>query len=71
MIITRLKMPKRKFNKEQAERFWSTYTKGLSDSISNVEKEGLEKGLSSYEIERLWQEKTKTKQQRSTGSENK
>jgi hypothetical protein len=55
------KMPRKKFNKEQAESFWSSYTKNLNDSITETEKEGLEKGYSSYEIEKLWEKKTKEK----------
>jgi hypothetical protein len=54
-------MPRRKFNKEEAHSFWSNYTKKLSDSITETEKEGLEKGYSSYEIEKLWEKKTKEK----------
>jgi hypothetical protein len=54
-------MARKKFNKEDADRFWSGYTRGLSESIAETEKEGLEKGLSSYQIERLWQEKTAEK----------
>ena len=57
-------MPRKKFNKEQADKFWSSYTRNLSDSITDTEKEGLEKGYSSYEIERLWQEKTVQKSQK-------
>jgi thiamine biosynthesis protein ThiC len=33
--------------------------KGLMDTIKESEDEGLEKGLSSYEIEVLWQQKMK------------
>jgi hypothetical protein len=58
-------MPRRKFNREQADKMWSSYTKGLVDSLKEAEKEGLEKGLSSYEIERLWQEKTRQKTEKS------
>ncbi len=54
-------MPRKKFNREEAERIWSNYTKGLVDSLNAAEKEGLEKGYSSYQIERLWQQKTKQK----------
>lgn len=62
-------VPRRKFNKEGADKFWSSYTKNLSESLTETEKEGLEKGYSSYEIERLWQEKTKQKSQKESSSE--
>jgi hypothetical protein len=54
-------MPKRKFNREEANKIWTVYTKELVESITQTEKEGLEKGLSSYEIEKLWQERTREK----------
>jgi hypothetical protein len=54
-------VPRKKFNREHAEKFWSRYTKDLNDSISQAEFEGLEKGYSSYQIEVLWQEKTRRK----------
>ncbi len=54
-------MPRKKFNQDQANKLWSNYTKNLIESIAQTEKEGLEKGMSSYEIERLWQQKTKEK----------
>jgi hypothetical protein len=57
-------VPRKKFNKENADQFWSKYTKNLSESITDTEKEGLEKGYSSFEIERLWQEKTRQKAQK-------
>ncbi len=57
-------MPRKKFNREQADKFWSNYTKNLAESIGESEKEGLEKGYSSYQIERLWQEKTAQKVQK-------
>lgn len=50
---------RRKFNKEQAEKMWSNYTANLVESLNETEVEGLEKGYSSYEIEKLWQEKTR------------
>ncbi|MDG6997822.1 MAG: hypothetical protein JRN15_01765 [Nitrososphaerota archaeon] len=50
-------MPRKKFNREEADKIWSSYTKELVNSISESEKEGLEKGYSSYEIEQLWQSK--------------
>ncbi len=62
-------MPRKKFNKEHASKFWSDYTRSLSDSITETEKEGLEKGYSSYEIERLWQEKTLQKSRKESGSD--
>lgn len=62
---------KRRFNQKQADKFWATYTKGLSDSLSETEKEGLEKGYSSYQIERLWQEKTVEKSQKRQSEEQK
>jgi hypothetical protein len=52
-------LPRKKFNREAAEKAWTRYTENLISSISESEKEGLEKGYSSYEIERLWQKKTK------------
>ncbi len=52
-------VPRKKFNREEADKIWSNYTKNLVDSISESEKEGLDKGYSSYEIERLWQSKLK------------
>ena len=54
-------MVRRKFNKEQAEKMWSNYTANLVDSLNETEEEGLKKGYSSYEIEKLWQEKTRKK----------
>jgi hypothetical protein len=62
-------VPRKKFNKEHADKFWSNYTRNLSDSICETEKEGLERGYSSYEIERLWQEKTRQKAQKESNSE--
>ena len=56
-----LDLPRKKFNQDQANKLWSNYTKNLIESITQTEKEGLEKGMSSYEIERLWQQKTKEK----------
>jgi hypothetical protein len=50
-------LPRKKFNKEQADKLWKNYTNNLIDSINDSEKEGLEKGFSSYEIEVLWQTK--------------
>lgn len=52
-------MPRRKFNREEADRIWQNYTKNLVDTISNSEKEGVERGYSSYEIEVYWQNKTR------------
>ena len=50
-------MPRKKFDAEAANKSWSNYTTNLINSISESEKEGLEKGYSSYEIEQLWQRK--------------
>ena len=52
-------MPRKKFNREEADKLWKNYTENLVASISDAEKEGLEKGYSSYEIETLWQSKVK------------
>ena len=52
-------MPRKKFNREEADKRWKNYTENLVASISEAEKEGLEKGYSSYEIETLWQSKVK------------
>jgi hypothetical protein len=52
-------LPRKKFNREEADKLWKNYTANLIDSISDAEKEGLEKGYSSYQIETLWQEKVK------------
>lgn len=38
---------------------WKSYTSNLVDSLTETEKEGLEKGYSSFEIEVLWQTRTK------------
>jgi hypothetical protein len=62
-------VPRKKFNKDHAEKFWSNYTRNLNESISQAEKEGLEKGFSSYQIEVLWQEKTKQRAQKESRSE--
>jgi hypothetical protein len=62
-------LPRKKFNREQADKFWSNYTKGLAESISESEKEGLEKGYSSYQIEKLWQEKTTQRVQKKAETE--
>jgi hypothetical protein len=50
-------MPRKKFNREEADRMWRSYTKGLVDTITETEKEGLNRGYSSYEIERLFQQR--------------
>ena len=52
-------MPRKKFNREAAEKAWTKYTEGLISSISETEKEGLKKGYSSYEIELLWQKRAR------------
>jgi hypothetical protein len=54
-------LPRKKFNREEADKLWKNYTSNLVDSITETEKEGLEKGYSSYEIEVLWQSRVKTK----------
>lgn len=54
-------MPRKKFNREEADKIWKNYSQNLIDSITQTEKEGLDKGLSSYEIEKLWQEKIAAK----------
>jgi hypothetical protein len=54
-------LPRKKFNREEADKLWKNYTSNLVDSITETEKEGLEKGYSSYEIEVLWQTKVKTR----------
>ena len=59
--------PKKKFNKEAAERVWAMYTERLLSGIQQTETEGLQKGMSSYEIERLWQHKAE--QQRKKAAE--
>ena len=64
-------LARKKFNREQADKMWSNYTKKLVDSLTETEKEGLEKGYSSYEIEKLWQEKTKLKYDKSSNEESK
>jgi hypothetical protein len=63
-------VPRKKFNKEQANEFWATYTKNLSISITETEKEGLEKGYSSYQIEKLWEKKTREKYRNPTEDNN-
>lgn len=57
-------MPRKKFNREEADKIWKNYSKNLVDSITATEKEGIEKGYSSYEIEKLWQDKV-NKQEKS------
>ncbi len=64
-------LARKKFNREQADKMWSNYTKKLVDSLTETEKEGLEKGYSSYEIEKLWQQKTKLKYDKSSNEESK
>jgi hypothetical protein len=48
-------LPRKKFNREEADKIWTIYTKSLVNTITETEKEGLERGYSSYEIERLFQ----------------
>ena len=50
-------MPRKKFNKDEADKIWKNYSKNLIDTITETEKEGVEKGYSSYEIEKLWQDR--------------
>lgn len=59
-------MPRKKFNKEEADKIWNNYSKNLIDTISQTEKEGVEKGYSSYEIEKLWQDKVKGQDKKTT-----
>ena len=54
-------MPRKKFNREEADKLWRNYTTNLVNSITETEREGLEKGYSSYEIEVLWQTRAKTR----------
>ena len=54
-------MPRKKFNRDEADKLWKNYTTNLVNSITETEKEGLEKGYSSYEIEVLWQTRAKAK----------
>ena len=62
-------MPRRKFNGEEAKRIWSNYTRNLINSITETEKEGLEKGYSSHEIEKLWQQKVLRRNQRNSNQQ--
>jgi len=52
-------LPRKKFNREEADKLWKNYTSNLVNSITETEKEGLKKGYSSYEIEVLWQTRVK------------
>jgi hypothetical protein len=54
-------LPRKKFNREEADKIWNGYTQTLIESITQTENEGVEKGYSSYEIEKLWQERVLTK----------
>ena len=63
-------MPRKKFNREEADKLWKNYTTNLVNSITETEKEGLEKGYSSYEIEILWQSRVKTKSSKKSDDEN-
>jgi hypothetical protein len=51
----------KKFDQEKAGRVWDDYMKGLIESIRESEEEGLKRGMSSFEIEVLWQQKMKEK----------
>jgi len=63
-------LPRNKFNREEADKLWKNYTTNLVNSITETEKEGLEKGYSSYEIEVLWQSRAKTKSSKKSDDEN-
>ncbi len=63
-VVNRL--PRKKFNKEEADKIWQNYSKNLIDTITKTEKEGIEKGYSSYEIEKLWQDKVKGQDKKPT-----
>jgi len=52
-------MPRKKFDREAADKLWANYTQKLISSITDSEREGLEKGYSSHEIEKLWQKKAR------------
>ncbi len=52
-------MPRKKFDREAASKVWSKYTEDLINSISESEKEGLDRGYSSFQIEQLWQKKVR------------
>jgi len=54
-------MPRKKFNRDEADKLWQNYTANLVNTITETEKEGLEKGYSSYEIEVLWQTRVKSR----------
>lgn len=64
-------MPRKKFNREEADKIWKNYTTNLVDSITETEKEGVEKGFSSYEIEVLWQSKVKVQSDKESTSKDK
>jgi len=55
------RLPRKKFNKEEADKIWQNYSKNLIDTITKTEKEGAEKGYSSYDIEKMWQAKVKAR----------
>ena len=63
-------MPRRKFNRAQADETWKKYTENLLESINRAESEGLKKGYSSYEIEVLWQAKIKEKVEKKANGSN-
>jgi len=64
------KLPRKKFNREAADKTWSTYTKNLINTINETEKEGHEKGYSSYEIERLFQSRLEERKNQKKDIEN-
>ncbi len=59
LAVDRSFLPRKKFNREEADKHWKSYTTNLVNSITDAEKDGLERGYSSYEIETLWQERVK------------
>jgi len=63
-------LPRKKFNRDEADQLWKNYTTNLVNSITETEKEGLEKGYSSYEIEVLWQSRVRTKSSKKSDDEN-
>ncbi len=66
---THPKMPRKKFNRDQADKVWQEYTKTLIQSISQAESDGLDKGYSSFEIEKLWQARVKEKSIKSVSTD--
>jgi hypothetical protein len=54
-------LPRKKFNRDEADKLWKSYSENLIQTITQTEKDGVEKGYSSYEIERLWQQRVGTR----------